>query len=357
VTCPATCTNCTDLATCTTCISNLLVINGSCGCDDTNGSYLDTVTNTCISCSQKLPLCANCDYNSTNNTLSCIACSAGSFLINGSCSPCLVTCLNCTDLLTCGACAPGYDLNITNLCDCINCTTCNASGIVNCVTCDLTDPTNMTCTLCMPGTYLNAGVCTLCPVGCATCDSPTNCQSCSLPFISSSPAGQCVCNSISLVYYDPNNQTCSSCASILLNCTSCSSANYTTVCLNCITGSFVSNGSCTTCIYPCSACSTATLCSACDTSFTLINGSCTCDTDSQLFLDSFSNLCVSCTAITSPLCLSCAANSNATNTSGVACTSCPVGYFPDAYFLCSACPLTCTDCLGLTACSTCLDTY
>lgn len=210
----------------------------------------------------------------------------------------------------------------------------------------------------MPGTYVNLGGCVNCPIGCATCTS-TACLTCNLPFISSTPAGQCICSSVNLLYYDPANQTCSSCTSIMgSNCTSCTSSNYTTVCQACTSGSYLSNGTCVVCPYPCTTCSSPTVCSACSSTYTLINSTCICDTSNQLFLDNSTSLCASCAALTTSICLSCSSNPAATNSSGVACTSCPNGYFSDpSTYLCTSCPSTCSLCTSLLACSQCQDTY
>jgi hypothetical protein len=70
------------------------------------------------------------------------------------------------------------------------------------------------------------------------------------------------------------------------------------------------------------------------------------------------NLCATCSSLTTTICLACTPNALATSYSGVACSSCPDGYFPDPItYLCSLCPTTCTVCSSLTSCSECLSTY
>jgi hypothetical protein len=148
----------------------------------------------------------------------------------------------------------------------------------------------------------------LCPAQCSTCTSLINCLSCKLPFIPSNPPGQCVCNSLLLLYFNPVGPTCSSCTAIggiSSNCTACQSVGTVTSCTACLSGSYVVNGTCDTCPYPCTTCSSYIFCTACATSFILVNNSCQCDTTNQIFLDTAQNpdMCVPCKTLTTSSCV------------------------------------------------------
>jgi len=122
----------------------------------------------------------------------------------------------------------------------------------------------------------------------------------------------------------------------------------------------VVNGTCDTCPYPCTTCSSYIFCTACATSFILVNNSCQCDTTNQIFLDTAQNpdMCVPCTTLTTSSCVSCSINVLATNSSGVMCSACQPGTYPNAStYLCSSCPSTCTVCTSDTSCSECKDTF
>lgn len=145
-----------------------------------------------------------------------------------------------------------------------------------------------------------------------------------------------------------------------MNCTSCSSSGTTTVCLACTSGNYLNSGVCIICPYPCAICTSALICTSCYATFSLINNTCVCDSVYQYYLNTAisPNVCDTCSYLTTSICLGCTPNALATSYSGVACTSCPAGYFPDPVtFLCSACPTTCTVCSSLTSCSQCLSTY
>lgn len=292
--CPSLCTTCSSITTCLTCVSNLVVINGSCTCDSSNDSYLNTLTTTCFTCGIILSQCDICSYNSSTSLVICTSCSTGYFLANDTtCSSCPAACLNCTNLLTCGDCVVGYQLNATNQCECINCSVCSAASLTNCSLCDLNG--TATCTQCIVGSYLdNSSTCQTCPIGCSTCSSSTVCLSCLSPFISSNPAGYCVCNSLVLSYYNPLTFTCDSCSAIVTNCTSCSTSNYVTTCLSCQTNEYLFNNTCLTCPYPCTTCNSSAVCNTCSATYVLINNTCTCDNSSQIFFNNMTNLCSSC---------------------------------------------------------------
>jgi proprotein convertase subtilisin/kexin type 5 len=141
LTCPTTCATC-SAATCLTCLNNLIVVGTGCDCNNAGGYYLNTLTNTCISCPQTFPACINCQMIAT--VLSCTACDpAGFFVTPSGCSACPTTCKTCTDASTCLTCVDGYQLGYgvpAGDCGCLNCVPCATAGVANCAICDLTTP-------------------------------------------------------------------------------------------------------------------------------------------------------------------------------------------------------------------------
>jgi hypothetical protein len=257
-----------------------VVINGICACNATDGYYYNANTSTCLSCSNFIPNCAVCQVNSS--VVSCQTASPGYYvdpLSNLTILMCPTSCSLCTGPSTCTGCIAGYTLNSsTTVCDCINCPSCTTllTGLVGCADCDIA--TN-SCSLCIPGTFLNTSDsnCVGCPVGCSTCLSLSSCQLCTSPFVASVPAGSCQCNNYTGQYYNPNTFTCDSCSSIVTNCTNCNSLNYTTSCLSCATGTYLFNNTCVVCAFSCTLCTAASVCQGCIATFDLINSTCQCN--------------------------------------------------------------------------------
>jgi proprotein convertase subtilisin/kexin type 5 len=117
--------------------------------------------------------------------------------------------------------------------------------------------------MCIPGSYMNTtnnpNTCDSCPIGCATCTSNITCDSCDFPFVPNSLSG-CECNSLTLEYYNPNTQNCSSCITIIPFCNSCFSTNYVTICTDCFDGYYFDGTICQPCNSPCTLCSSASAC-------------------------------------------------------------------------------------------------
>jgi len=114
-TCPTLCTSCTSPAVCGNCTNNLVIVNSTCGCDTNSGNYLNTLTKTCVSCSQTFPSCTGCSWDNSTSVLTCSACDNSSYLSNATtCTPCPPTCTSCTASNVCGGCIAGYQLNLTN---------------------------------------------------------------------------------------------------------------------------------------------------------------------------------------------------------------------------------------------------
>jgi hypothetical protein len=134
------------------------------------GYYLNTTINTCELCD---PVCTSCKTNSSY-CYSCIAdygwtgyycyqpCPTAYYFTNNNtnCTQCNLTCIDCTDLITCSSCT----LNGTHMAYLLG------------VTCYTTCPAGY-----YGDTNYNLGpnTCKACAAGCATCTAnPTPCQSC-----------------------------------------------------------------------------------------------------------------------------------------------------------------------------------
>lgn len=374
--CPTTCATC-DATTCLTCLNNLIIVGTGCDCNTGGGFYLNTLTNTCISCQQTFPACTGC--STPLSVLTCDTCNPLGFYVTPSgCAACPTTCKSCTDSTTCLTCVTGYQLGYNGApageCACVNCITCDSAGVPYCVSCDLSDPNplNYFCNICDASSFLTTGspgTCTSCPLECATCLNAANCLTCQPAFIMSTPPGSCICNSLALKYYTPGPPP--DCVSCLLvtgmsaDCTACAPTGTNTgdpaACTACLPGSFVTGGNCSPCTYPCSTCTTtSTTCTACVATYILSGSNCVCDNAHQIFENTAisTKVCQGCTTLLGTTqCQVCSLNSAAVLTSGVACTTCQPGTYPDASFLCSPCPSTCTTCTDFTTCTTCLSTY
>ena len=297
------CLACGSSTTCTLCMSNATLANGTCvasnaPCDV--GAFMDPGTGVCLNCSSVLPNCTAC----LNSTI-CLNCTQGNSLMNGTCvlvgpifctngsffDPAANKCIFCKDVLP----------NCTN---CINSTVC-----LNCNTGSLM--VNGMCVAviggqCPPAYFKNpgSGNCTLCSLAipnCTFCDNSTSCTKCTegnkvfggtCISIFNITAGECPLG----MYKDPASNGCLSCLLTLPNCTACLNATY---CTNCAPGSVLSsgvcipgaisicptgtyrdavNGSCVSCsaaIFNCTMCDNSSFCLNCSNGSLAINGTCT----------------------------------------------------------------------------------
>lgn len=126
---------------CTVCDSTYKVELDSCVCDDVNNYYPDPNTGGCSLCSQQIPYCTTCSYNSTNGTIDCLGCQSNALMsVSGTqsiCLPCLPNCNACTGTQsTCTSCLTGF----SSAPSCSICPLCNACSDVNCMYCNSTNP-------------------------------------------------------------------------------------------------------------------------------------------------------------------------------------------------------------------------
>ena len=171
-------------------------------------------------------------FNSANN--SCIrACSAGSFLVNTTCTACSTNCSECTATsIKCTACPSGYFLQ-TTFAVCIK--TCLSGYFANslnqqcdkcispCLTCQ---NTASNCLSCVTGTFLFGNQCM------STCPSST--------YISNTTTSKC----------DPCSSNCLTCSGTVSTCLSCNNTislylQSNTCVPSCYTNYYLVNNLCT----------------------------------------------------------------------------------------------------------------
>jgi hypothetical protein len=368
VTCHGTCATCRGPANtdCLTCKPGLLFVFGDkCVCPF--GTYLNSVTFTCITCS---PACASCTAGLATSCTTCkptyyldpdgsCKCPLGTIYSAGSCTPvsssaCYPSCLTCTTTLPtgCVTCPTNFYQAPDGSCQC------NSAGLLS------TSTTPYTCTICN--------------IACVGCTGPANTECITCKPNSAVVSGQCVC----MMGYamDPATGNCVPCPAA---CTTCSSP---TVCLSCATGATLSVGVCVAtapmtidpttglpsqpgCSTGCQLCSSPTVCTQCKPHATLQpDKSCVCDAGykSNSTLDCELIACdPSCSACAGPSNLDCTSCRGMTNlltslptpTTG-ACT-CPLGQAFDSMGVCKPCDQTCKICTTIQAngCVSCATSF
>ncbi len=385
------CTGCNNATTCLICASGNTLINGVCltggasvGCPA--GTYNDSTTLTCISCSSVMPNCTAC-----LNATVCTGCAAGSILTNGTCI--------FSEAYVCPFGA--YKDKVSGAC--VNCT----AAIPNCRQCS-----NATlCTECVPGTLPVGKLClplvpSNCTVGkyldpstqiclncadvlanCTACDNATFCINCTdgnLPVNGICvPASKVGC--LGGLYRDPISLQCVNCSSALSNCIDCVNSS---TCLNCSGGYVVVSGKCmipgsrrlrrqlqdggavgSNCsVANCTRCSrNASMCTKCSDGFYLKNGECyNCSDGCSSCIYALNlTLCQSCEAgyyKVNGTCVPCAeqlANCTRCSRTGI-CMDCSYGYYKNSTGNCTDCSQTlpgCRYCLNETYCARCIWPY
>lgn len=365
--CDRNCAECgTSAMACTVCPAGFSLSAGKCVCtvgvyDPVNfrcvnnaactaGQFNDPA-NTCQACDNS---CATCLGAAKNQCLTCKAgmspassaapfgciCSSSTTFFNpstGTCDPCDATCSTCTNSAT-------------------NCLSCNSSanralspvGLTGTCPCKpgYTD-TAGTCNLtlsgsCAAGTWSNAGTCTPCPAGCATCTSASVCLICKA---NATLDGSTLCPCNAGFFLDSSNN-CTKCD---LSCSTCSAL---TTCVTCRPNAVLGTGTC-----------------RCAAGFTFNTATGNCDppvTTGPCTFDSFMSstgscvkcdlTCLTCNELGPNRCLTCRENAVLKNTNGVTECVCKSGFYYDIINrLCKACDATCLECSGpaATECSSC----
>ncbi|XP_034833385.1 furin-like protease 2 isoform X2 [Maniola hyperantus] len=209
--CASHCSTCSERAhTCTSCEHHLVLYNETCSASCPPSTY-ETDDYSCGKCHTSCDTCTGAGENQ------CVTCHASSYIFDGSCvstcpkgyyadkkrkecMKCPIGCATCLATL-CLSCNSNWGLNKKNKCVvtgsdqctvrefldgsiCINChndcDSCYGQTEANCLTCP--SPyllQNQKCVMeCSRGYYAEAGRCTRCMHGCASCVSRLNCTSC-----------------------------------------------------------------------------------------------------------------------------------------------------------------------------------
>ena len=141
-----------------------------------------------------------------------------------------------------------------------------------------------------------------------------------------------------------------------MGCKTCLSTTPTS-CSVCADGYFLSSPTtCTACAFPCKTCSgTANNnCLSCLANYVLTSSpatnQCTCQTSPYLWVSNVTQNCETCSTIV-PNCLTCITMGSSPSYTG--CSVCADPYYADISGDCILCPVTCTSCTGINACSAC----
>ena len=266
-------------------------------------------------------------------------CNTGSMQNNGSCQIILPTCNSGYYLngSTCAVCPNGCATCSSGS----NCTSCNSGYHLNGSTCSIDCPSNAVCQngqiTCNAGYYLNGNSCPACPDGCATCSSARSCSSCNPGYY---------------IYYDPWFGTyCLGCIrnAVCQNSQmNCNSGYY-------LTGEYLNGISCAVCPNGCATCSSGSNCTSCNSGYNLNGSSCVFNCPPNVVCQNCQITCNAGYYLNGSTCAVCP-NGCATCSSGSSCTSCNSGYHlngnncecPPGTFLsnseCAACNSICLTC-------------
>ena len=324
VACPTGCGICSSATNCTACVALATPNgNGSCSCPSQTYFAVSDGARYCAACSQYCQTCVDAttcttclpSYTKTADN-KCI-CGDKSFIdFNSNCIPCATGCQKCISATVCNSCiSPLILQGSTCQVTCNNGFTIVGAACVGCPTGCLQCTQNLQCYYCADGYYMyNGGCYTICPAGTVGDKTGGN--------------WNCV----------PCNSPCKTCINHPSYCTSClngmgylqTSAVQQSCVLNCVDGTYVSNGVCLVCDFRCATCiGSATNCVSCPAGQVLYNGGCW---------------------------ATCPAISFAQDGMNATCTdSCPAGFWKVSVTQCAPCAAQCTTCDGsATNCTSCL---
>ena len=379
-TCDTTETNCLS------CNSSTYLINNACVDTCPSGTWPQS-DNTCQNCDG---LCQTCSAGTSHD---CLSCFDGNYLIGSQCALCSSICETCdTNSTNCLSCNSGTFLlgsncitpcpdntwadSVTNACQ-----LCDSS----CSTCQ--DGTSMGCLSCSTG-FLSNNQCLPCSTPCNSCQTTsTTCTSCTGIYYYY--LNQCVQNCPDGFYADSSSNTCLTCDPICLTC----QGGYSSDCMACYPGFFVSNNFCLGCDQKCLTCDGihSSDCLSCQPDLYLQEGSCvSVCIDGYYQTESPTKQCIKCpttclTCLSSDFnnCLTCANNCYFTlldpNSLSGSCThmACPFSWIMDppshtcvkqcnsSQYLdfstnqCKMCDASCFNCsaAGLGNCFSCVSPY
>ena len=230
------------------------------------GTYPESKSCTCKSCSNIFSNCATCDNSK------CTKCINNNYYIdNGKCMDCptgkLCDGINAYDETICDNPPSGY------FCDGNVLKTCTSKYSMYCTSCNATK-----CLSCSSSYYLKDNSCFACSDQCIECESATKCLKCT-----------------SGAVLDTNNLCSKPCSAYMPNCRLCEGAN---VCTQCNGGYYLENASkCSSCsiISNCSTCTSSTQCEICNTGFYVnSSGKCSKCTISNCAVCDINGTCLTC---------------------------------------------------------------
>lgn len=385
---------------CSSCVSGFTVVSGACVSCPTSCSGCNTVTvsraekvsctgckstftqqtnngvNSCVCLSNQYlanSICNNCPSACATCTSStaCTDCISGKCLSTGSCPACMPVCKTCSTGTTCLTCSSALFTPVNGICTCNSpylfdsntnaCVLCSALQ-KNCTKCDYSTPFSpsapppVVCVTPNPGFYVAVNgstaacipYCTNCTVNPLLCDIPNS----GYTFDGTS----CVCSN-GLYFF---NGSCLACTTIITGCDSCNTNAIPTPtnCQACSPNGYFNATTypvtaCQACAPLCAICNSVTDCIICINTLIPIGGICTCDANASLYYDAIIKDCRSCNLVIFN-CQTCASNGSTT----VTCSSCGLGrYLAVGGLSCQPCPITCSECLNSSFCTTCRPGY
>lgn len=411
VPCQKNCAICPDAASCTSCKSGFVFLNGECvsSCPDgyvaVNGvcQKCDADCKTCLPSNPNI--CDSCPVGKILYLGDCIdVCPSGTLqvVISGvkTCTPCSVNCLTCEDKVdnctsckgdlilmedgTCVSNCPPGQVKVDGKCvRCTdpNCINCSQTDIDFCFECTAPKVIIANLGLCVDECLSNqfrdnvTGQCVNCTTNCKKCDNATTCNECvANTYPQKTPTGPCApCIAPSQVI----SGVCQECTAD--NCLKCVTGS-TTQCETCIDTWFVTNGVCQPeckdgffengsickpCDENCETCLDTDDCVKCNFPFAVdpITGLCTLNCPPTTVI--VEGVCVPCTQ--APDCLKCETSNldiciecdgSFILHEGECISTCPHGYYQDAKTLkCVKCSdVNCASC-NASGCQVCEDGF
>lgn len=315
----------------------------------------------------------------TSNPPACLLCDTSLNLVysNGvcACKPYYFV-----DASNNGTCQPCSDpLCVTCVTTSTTCTMCSGNSTL------VTSSTSATSCVCIDGFYRSGGVCVPCPIGCATCTSPTACLTCANSVNATTglaTRGNTTVNCACLAgFYDVNTTAvcapcsplCATCFNTPTNCTSCNTAaNFIAQQNSCVCAPqfYLLGTTCVACSPICQTCAVSSIyCLTCPSMRVLAGTSnpayktCSCNTTAGYV--EVDNVCVDATCSDiDPYCRQCSLD--LTGLRLRTCYNCignrvyvqnqcvcAPGFYENANKVCTPCGAGCQQCTNATVCLSC----
>lgn len=406
--CSSNCNFCICSKNCNICNEGFSLFQKTCvpSCPDGYTSVISEIGSTCEKCSSDCLIC------NPNNTLNCVTCKDGAFLLDSKCvtvcpsgyytnidkkicEECKTPfCANCEDSETCKKCDDEKVL-INNICvdECplgykLIGTTCEKCKVENCSICiDSTDICNqcsagffklddLTCVeICPIGTFADpiTQSCAPCNSTCYKCQNSSTCEVCvNGTFLNKDL--HCVVKCPSGTVEDSITGKCEPCSK---NCKECESNNHD-ICDKCMNGYYLNGtecsdtcpigtfknfdtNTCDKCPYTCTECDSLDKCTNCKEGLLLVDDECV-DTCPEFFVKidgkcskcQTSIDCLKCCSVDPTKCIDCGSK---ILFEGRCIDNCPEGFRKLSNNTCEKCPDNCKICSNEITCSECLSPF